>query len=257
MSKLLDFVLERQNPYSVTVNVRVPLHNIITKLAVDRNVATRLLAFHKNGERRYRAYRRLVEKNKKISMTISKSRLPRLTDQSPMASSTIEKEKTDLSSKDIADAQRNIDIAKERGMDLRQILAHNMLSGSSLFDGDLPAHTNKSKLAGEIEHRLINAEWSEECTLSTRVVVDFMSKMRQMPLAKFPNLGSVIDAIISSVSGICKSIQCIHLVLDSYIEMSLMEGERMRRTESSTAINIIGMNRETSISQNLDKFWAS
>ena len=25
--KLLDFVLERQNPYSVTVNVVVPLHN--------------------------------------------------------------------------------------------------------------------------------------------------------------------------------------------------------------------------------------
>lgn len=39
VSKLLDFVLERQNPYSVTVNVPVPLHNLLTKQAVDRGVA--------------------------------------------------------------------------------------------------------------------------------------------------------------------------------------------------------------------------
>ncbi|KAH3796628.1 hypothetical protein DPMN_150197 [Dreissena polymorpha] len=32
---LLDYVLERQNPYIVTVSVPVPLHNLMTKLAVD------------------------------------------------------------------------------------------------------------------------------------------------------------------------------------------------------------------------------
>ena len=64
VSKLLDFVKERQNPYAVTVNVPVPLHNLLTKLAVDRRVTTRLLHFHKNGEHAYRLYRqeRFVEK---------------------------------------------------------------------------------------------------------------------------------------------------------------------------------------------------
>ena len=46
-SKLLDFVLERQNPYSVTVNVPVPLHNLLTKQAVDHGVAPRLLNCYK------------------------------------------------------------------------------------------------------------------------------------------------------------------------------------------------------------------
>ena len=41
--KLLDFFLEQQNPYSVTVNVVVPLRNLLTKLAVDKGVAMRLL----------------------------------------------------------------------------------------------------------------------------------------------------------------------------------------------------------------------
>ena len=49
----------------------------------------------------------------------------------------------------------------------------------------------------------------------------------------------------------------IHLVLDSYIEMSLKDRECMRRTDSTTGIDIIGMNRDTPIPQQLDKFWAS
>jgi hypothetical protein len=153
VSKLLSFVKERQNPYAVTVNVPVPLHNLLTKLAVDRRVVTRLLHFHQNGERAYFSYRRerFVEKTKKISATTSKSKLPRFNDQPPKTSSAIEKKKNNLSSKDIAEAQRNMDIAKERGMDLRQLLTHSVHSTSPLFDGDLPTHTTKSLLLGEIE----------------------------------------------------------------------------------------------------------
>ncbi|KAH3886936.1 hypothetical protein DPMN_010949 [Dreissena polymorpha] len=54
---LLDYVLERQNPNTVTVSVSVQLHNLLTKLAVDKEVAVRLLKCIENGERVYRAYR--------------------------------------------------------------------------------------------------------------------------------------------------------------------------------------------------------
>ena len=86
-----------------------------------------------------------------------------------------------------------MDIAKERVMDINQILAHNVLSASSLFDGDLPAHTNKSTLVGGIEQTLDHTQWHHKYTLATRVVVEFMSKMRQMPLGQFPNLGAVVE----------------------------------------------------------------
>ena len=125
------------------------------------------------------------------------------------------------------------------------------------FDGDLPAHTNKSLLVGEIEPMLDMTKWSPESTLATHVIVDFMSKMRQMPLTQFRNLGMVIEAIISSSSSLCRNTHFIHLVLDSYIEMSLKEGERLRRRDSTNGIDIIGMNRETPIPQQLDKFWSS
>ena len=82
-----------------------------------------------------------------------------------------------------------------------------------------------------------------------------MSKIWQVPLAQFPTLGAVINVIISSKSSLCQEPEFIHLVLDSYIEMSLKEGAGMRCTDSG--IDIIGMNRHTPIPQQLDKFWTS
>jgi len=221
----------------VTVNVPVPLHNLLTKLSVDRQVAARLLKYLENGERVYRSYRRemLVEKTKKMSTTIAKRKLPRFNDQPQHTPAIILKEKKDLSSKDMAEAQRNMDIATERGMDIRQILTHDVLSATPLFDGDLPAQVNNSKLVSEIERRLDLTHWSKKSSFVTHVVVDFMSKMRQMPLGQFPTLGAVINATITSASCICHESEIIHLALDSYIEMSLKEGERMRRMTQQQA----------------------
>ena len=132
-------MLERQNPYSVTVNVPVPLHNMLTKQAVDQGVAPRLLNCLQNGKHVYCSYR-LVEKTKKISTTISKRKLPQFNEQ-PQKTPTISmKEQKLVSSKDMAEAHRSMDIAKERSMSIRQILSHDVLSASPLFDGDLPAH---------------------------------------------------------------------------------------------------------------------
>ncbi|KAL7396930.1 hypothetical protein ABVT39_013826 [Epinephelus coioides] len=157
----------------------------------------------------------------------------------------------------MAEAHRNMDIAKEHVMNIRQILSHDVLPVSPLFEGDLPAHVNQSKLVSEIEPGLDLTQWSPKSTLTTHVVVDFMSKMHQMQLARFPTLGAAISTIISSTSSLCEEPEFIHIILDSYIEMSLKEGERVRRTDSTTGIDIISMNRDTTIPQQLDKFWAS
>ena len=160
MVKLFYFVLERHNPYSVTANVVLPLDNVLSQLDADKVVAARLLMCLDNGERVYRSYRqeRLVEKIKKMSMTISKRKLPRFSDQPQMTPAQIQKEKKNISSTELAEAQKIMDIAKERGMDIKQILAHNVRPTSTLFDGDLPAHANKSTLVGEIEPKLDNTK---------------------------------------------------------------------------------------------------
>ncbi|KAL8622995.1 hypothetical protein ACOMHN_027116 [Nucella lapillus] len=259
VEKLLDFVMERQNPYSLVVQEPVPLHHLLTKLAVDRQVAERLLKCLENGERVYQSYRQevLVEKTKKMSATISKRKLPQFNEQPQKIPATILKEKKDMSSKDVAEAQRTMDIAKERGMDITQILAHDLLPVTPLFDGDLPAHAKKSTLVGEIESKLDLTQWNRTSLLPTHVVVDFMSKMQQMPLTEFSTIGAAVIKVIESSTRLCHESDFIHLVLDSYIELSLKEGERMRRRADVTPIDIIGMNANTPIPRQLDKFWAS
>ena len=85
---------ERQNPYSITVNVPVSLHILLTKQPVDRTVALHLLNRLTNGERVYCSYRqeRLVEKTKKISTTIPKRKLPQFNQQPLKKPTTILKE---------------------------------------------------------------------------------------------------------------------------------------------------------------------
>ena len=124
--------------------------------------------------------------------------------------------------------------------------------------GSCPAaHSNKSTLLGEIQPKLDLTQWHQKSTLATQVVVDYMSKMLQMPLGQFPNLGAVIDAFITSTSCISHWSDCIHRVVDSYTEMSLKRGERMRCIDPTTGINIIGNTRDTHIPQQLSKFWSS
>ena len=94
VAKLLEFA------YSVIANVSVPLHNLLTKQAVNNEVAVRLLKCVEHGECAYRSYRqeRLIEKSKKINATIPKRKLPGFTDQPEKIQSTILKEKQNLSS---------------------------------------------------------------------------------------------------------------------------------------------------------------
>ena len=59
---------------------------------------------------------------------------------------TILREKKDISSNEVGEAQKIMNIAKERDMDLKQKRAHNVLPSYPLFDSDLPAHANEPKL---------------------------------------------------------------------------------------------------------------
>ncbi len=103
--KLLDFVLEWQNPYSVTVNVVVPLRNVTysrISLLIKGGWASAQTCLE-NGERVFHWYRqeRLVEKAKEMSITISKRKLPGFTDQPQKTPATILKRKNDLSFKEV------------------------------------------------------------------------------------------------------------------------------------------------------------
>ena len=71
------------------------------------------------------------------------------------------------------------------------------------------------------------------------------------------SFGGVINAIVNSASSLNQELDCIHIVLDSYGERYLKEGDNLRETKYIKGFDITGMNKETPILQQLDTFWVS
>ncbi len=86
-------------------------------------------------------------------MTVSTRKLPQ------KAQATILQEKKDLSSNEVGEAQKIVNIAKERDMDLKQKRAHNVLPAYPLFDSDLLAHANEPTLLPIVLQSLYLEVW--------------------------------------------------------------------------------------------------
>ena len=128
---------------------------------------------------------------------------------------------------------------------------------SLLFLGDLPFPPTKAKLMDEIEQKLNMNTWEKKTELKTHMVVDVMSKLRQMSFVKNDSLGNFLKSCLNSTLNISEQAECLHLVQDSYIEQSLKEFERMKRSDGTQGLEIIDMSSETLVPVVPEKFWAS
>ena len=264
--RLFDFLLARQNPFSVTA-VHVPLHNLVTNEIVASKIAARLLTALESGEKVYQEYRkeRFVQKRVKLSGTISKMSLPYFNTQSCMDTKSAAKPiKATITAKHVANAVHDVDIAKERGKPLDFILSHDLFEGSPLFEEVLNVQRctkpNKSQIIAELENHLGKDDYNFHpvSDLKTHTLLDFMSKTRQYgQLSRFDNIGQVLTNVIVHATDVCAS-EYSHLLFYSYFELSLKGGERSRRAESAGgSIEVVNMSEMLPIPQQMEKFWAS
>ena len=84
-----------------------------------------------------------------------------------------------------------MEILRERGTELKTIISQHLFSISLLFEGHLPCEVDKYKLVAEVELLMQNmdyTEWKRDTELPTHVFVDFMSKVRQLPLSEYETI---------------------------------------------------------------------
>ena len=160
-----------------------------------------------------------------------------------------------LAQKLFAEAQREISLVQERGMGISEILNNDLLTSCPLFKGDFPAGSTKSKLMAEIAQT--TSKWDHKSSVPTAVFVDFMSKIRRMPLKEYSTLGELVEATIKSAAAFSQAIVYLHFLLDSYIEFSLKEPERLRRSDGEEGIDVVNMSADSSTPQQAELFWAS
>lgn len=141
-------------------------------------------------------------------------------------------------------------------MSFVDILQHDLLPVCPLFERDLPAVA--TKLVSEISpfQRHYTSNWDKTCAEPSAIHVDFMSRVRRLPLHAYGTLGELVSAVLNSVAAFCHS-EYIHMLLDSYIELSLKEPERRRRSHGDEGIDIVGMSENSPIPKQNELFLVS
>ena len=145
ISRVANFISERGNPYENKQSMK--LYNVTSGQLVLECNSKRLLNFFEDGKQRYTMFRedRFVSKSKKLSDTITKVNLPTFDHQNKT------REKLKPIVKNIGVAQKQIDIARARGITMTELLCYDLLADNSLFEGDLTAKPNKSELITLLE----------------------------------------------------------------------------------------------------------
>ena len=160
----------------------------LTQQNFPTDVSQDILNCLSDGMETYKVFRRerFVEKSKKLSEVIYKVKLQPLTDKFTITDITCEKpkQKERNCTKEIAASWRKIDIKKGKGGEQRDILKHDVTESNVLYDGDVMAKREKSKIIAEIQnlipeqsilHGLDGTKMDNTC-----VIINFMAVVRSI-----------------------------------------------------------------------------
>lgn len=257
IKRMCSYIEARGNPYDTHSEIK--LQNFTTHELVPRENAEKMLSFAEKGNELYLSFRneRFVSKSKPLSATIHKAKLPSFrTDNSHCMKHANKKQNSEA--KNLARAQRLVDVAKERGMHMNEILTHDVLPMTSLLDNKgatMKPHksdlmtTLVKKLDGDCHHTL-NKE------LSTCLTVDVMSQIRKIPVKEFKTFGDLFAALIENMQSIHKEKNRTDYVFDSYLKTSIKNAERERRS-TIEPITMTNISASTQLPVQMDRFWAS
>ena len=257
IQQMLLYTEIRENPYLGTGEKR--LHNIITNECVPDLNVQKILKFLMTAQEAFNMYReeRFISKTIPISTTMHQQKLPTFSSISQPQSRMQEKKQTVKNAiRNHLLVHRKNDIAKEKGINMAQILTHD-ISPSSLFDEN--GATNKpvkSALMSELTKKLgpRDNNFQKDDILKASIIIDSMNQFRRLPLKgkRFEDLFKNLD---SNVNNVCKFSR-IDYVFDSYLKSSIKSSERERRS-SVEPLPLTSISISTKLPMQMKRFWAS
>ena len=106
----------------------------------------------------------------------------------------------------MSESQRQMDTARSRGIQLKEILNHDLTTENCLFDGDYTAKTRqKNVLANELE-KLINynaPQFRKYSSEPRKLLVNVMSVIRRVPLKNVSKIISAIKLSWNTINNVC------------------------------------------------------
>ena len=261
IADMVSFIVAHDNPCHVSTDTEPQLHNIMSQEIMTPAIRESLLNIDKKGEELYATFRRerYINKCKKLSDPIHRNMAKTFKDIRSDPTRNVSK-KNNEQKKDFANAQRLIDLARVREYDMKHLFEYELVSSSYLFDDKaFMTDPHKSTLCTELEKNLRSVDfvkpqqWPQmKCTY----VVDVMANIRKLPTLKLKTFGDLLDTFIKPYETYSHYAFCIDFVFDTYIEGSVKDSERVRRTELQP-IDINQLTAETPLPKEMGSFWSS
>ena len=149
-----------------------------------------------------------------MSDTITKVNLPNFEEKKQKANTNQQLVKS--TAKRIGQAQEQIEIARERGISIEEIMSYDHLDENILFVEALTGKPNTSELVKELEQILEPSDYNFEIQshYSTAIMLDFMSQVRKYPTKKLGNFNELFAATSCVIMNI-PDIEQIDIIYDS------------------------------------------
>ena len=180
---IIDVIDANENPFSGTKFCK-KLHNIMTNEIVPEDISKQLLNAETIGQVSYAQFRekRFLQKSERISDTIHRNNIPTFASihRQPLSKKTTPRKKLKAEETKI---QRELDIAKERGHAMSELLQYDIGTSSYLFDEEgLMKTATKSDLTKELEKHLPeeSPRVLPASPMQTGYIVDVMANVRKI-----------------------------------------------------------------------------
>lgn len=201
-----------------------------------------------------------MEKTKRLCEVIHRNNVKTFASAEGKKASAPKKKQTQ-DKKALGTAQKQLDIARVRGYDAHDVFKYDLVQSSYLFSDEdgLMKKPTKHELVKELEGSITAGDYispTQWKDLPTGYIVDVMAYVRKLPTSSMNTFGKLCDQFLCMVLGICKTASRIDFIFDSYIEGSVKDSERLRRTQKPPVLysNII---LETKLPRDMDSFWPS
>ena len=155
IGKMLQYIVNKENPFAITASTDSSLYNILTQQIMSAEIRNDLLSIFSQGKDRYLSFRRerFIEKTKAILSTITRANIKTFVNIDDSIKST--QQKHNVLHKELLQAQKFIDIARLRQYDMTELFKFDLISSNMLFDGEgFMRDPNKSTLVTELENNL-------------------------------------------------------------------------------------------------------
>ena len=154
-------------------------------------------------------------------------------------------------------AERNIEIARERGRRTEDLLQYDVVPSPVLFDdAGMMTKPTKSLLIKELETNLKPEDYNYKHRNNSAFILDVMANIRKINLIKLSSFQDLLDTFFLTTEIYRRLGRC-DFVFDMYPDnASVKDSERKRRAEK-VPIEYTSIDPSSQLPKHMDSFWPS